>query len=75
MELSKHAIKRIEERKLKYQWILETIENPDKVDYISDTEVRYFKKIKSADNKVLKVVVNPERNIIITAYFDRGAKL
>ncbi len=74
-KFSKHAIQRIKERNIKEEWIIEAIKIPDEIVEVSDTEHRYFKIIKDFDNRVLKVVLNPESNIIITVYFDRGKKL
>ena len=74
-KFSKHALERIKERNIKEKWIFETLNNPDEIVEISDYEHRYYKVIKDFGDRVLKVVLNPESNIIITVYFDRGKKL
>ncbi|WP_293444321.1 DUF4258 domain-containing protein [Persephonella sp.] len=71
---SKHALERIKERKIKKEWVLETLKNPDEIIEESYTEHRYYKVIKDFGNRTLKVVLNPESSIIITVYFDRGKK-
>jgi len=73
-KFSKHALERIKERKIQEKWIIETLENPDEIIEISDTEHRYYKAIKDFGDRILKVVLNPQSNIIITVYFDRGKK-
>ncbi|MDQ7055260.1 MAG: DUF4258 domain-containing protein [Persephonella sp.] len=45
--MSKHAEQRLKERKIKMQWIIETIENPDDIEVISKTEARYYKKYQN----------------------------
>ena len=71
-KFSKHVLERIKEKNIKKEWIFETINNPDEIIEMSDTEHRYYKVIKDFGDRVLKVVLNPESNIIITVYFDRG---
>ena len=73
-KFSKHALERIKERKIKEEWILETLKNPDEIIEESYTEHRYYKVIKDFGDRILKVVLNPQDNIIITVYFDRGKK-
>ena len=74
-KFSKHSLERIKERKIKERWIFKTIENPDEIIKVSDTEHRYYKVIEEFGNRILKVVINPEKRLIITVYFDRGKKL
>ncbi len=72
MKLTKHAQERLEERSIKAEWVYETIKSPDDIQIISKNEIRYWKKI---GNKILRVVANPERERIITAFFDRNKNL
>jgi hypothetical protein len=71
---SEHLIKRMDERSIKKQWILSTIESPDKTVVITEDELHCFKKDTDFNNKWLKVVINPQTKIIVTAYFDRKMK-
>ena len=77
-ELSVHAQDNIQKRNLLLRWIQETIESPDKIEPDeTDSELEIaFKKIRDANNKILKVVYNktvsPIR--IVTAHFDRRMK-
>lgn len=68
---SMHLCERMEQRGLKKSWILETIEKPDLEMLVANDEIHYFKKDNSFFDKWLKVVVNPEKELIVTAYFDR----
>jgi len=63
------------ERSLKKQWILLTVESPDKTDFIAADEWHFYRNDERFNNKWLKVVVNPEAKIVITAYFDRKMKM
>jgi len=69
---SKHLIEKMEQREIKKEWILDTINNPDKVEKIEEDEVYYFKLTAEFFNKCLKVVFNPLNNVIVTAHFDRN---
>lgn len=77
---TKHALdnfnKRLEINKL---WIIETIKNPDLIEYVTDDtgdKIYYYKKITEFDDRVLKVVTSnnsiPIR--IITFHFHKGLK-
>jgi hypothetical protein len=67
---SKHVEKRIEERQLDKQWIEDTILNPDLIIEKAENEIHYFKKFIKFANKILKVVFNPVKKMVITAHFD-----
>lgn len=71
LNYSKHVEQRIEERNIKNEWIVETIKSPDKKVEKSEDEVHFFKKIFDLAGKCLKVVVNPIKNLVVTAHFDR----
>ena len=68
---STHLNKRIEQRSIKMEWIIDTIEKPDITEKIADDEVHFFKKIIAFNKQFLKVVYNPITGIIVTAHFDR----
>jgi len=67
---SKYVEQSIEERKLEKQWIEETILNPDKTIVKSENEIHYFKKFIKLAGKLLKVVFNPIKFLVVTAHFD-----
>jgi len=72
LNYSKHLIEKMEQREIKREWILDTINNPDKVEKIEEDEVHYFKLIAEFFNKCLKVVFNSLNKVIVTAHFDRN---
>ncbi len=71
IKFSEHVNERIVERGIDKEWIYETINTPDKKIIKSQDEVHFFKKILEFAGKCLKVVFNPIKNRVITAYFDR----
>ena len=68
---SKHIRERIKERNLDEKWIVDTVNLPDKKVVKSENEVHFFKKIAGFAGKCLKVVFNPLKKLVVTAYFDR----
>jgi len=68
---SKHCLEKIQERGINVEWILITIQEPEKTEIIAEDETCFYKFIKEFDNKCLKVAINPITKIVITAYFDR----
>ena len=73
-KLSKHAIDVMSSRNVKIEWIEFVLENPSLMNKISIIESHYFSIIKENEDRCLKVVVNPNTGIIITAYFDRNMR-
>ena len=71
LNFSNHVEKRIKERKIKKEWIEATIKSPDKKVEKTENEVHFFKKTIEFAGKCLKVVVNPIKNLVVTAHFDR----
>jgi hypothetical protein len=71
LNFSKHVEKRIEERDLDEQWIVDTVKAPDKTVEKSDKEIHFFKKIAEFAGRCLKVVFNPIKKLVVTAHFDR----
>jgi len=75
-KFSNHALKVLKIRKeIKEEWIWQTIEYPFMEVRISDSEIHLFRKIDEFGGKVLKVIINPEKKMIITAFFDRRIKI
>lgn len=70
-KFSKHIQQRIEERNLNKQWIINTVNSPDKIIVKSEEEVYFFKKIVEFDGRCLKVVFNQIKKLIVTAHSDR----
>ena len=52
-------------------WVFFTFKYPSKNIVIDAQEVHYYASIKEYDNRCLKVVVNPEKHLVITTFFDR----
>ncbi len=75
--LSKHLLNYLQGERsyIKLEWIERAINNPDFVEEVSKEEVRLWKQIEEFGNRFLRVVVNVERKIVITAFFDRGFRL
>ncbi len=71
---SKHLIKLLELRRkeIKMEWIIQTLEEPDFKEVYSDEEVRLWRKIEAFGNRYLRVVINPKKRLVITAFFDRN---
>jgi hypothetical protein len=71
---SKHSLDVIAKREIKKEWIKEALENPSRIDKINLDEVHFYAKIIQNDNRCLKIVLNPLKNLIITVYFDRNMR-
>ncbi|MDT3739647.1 MAG: DUF4258 domain-containing protein [Candidatus Kapabacteria bacterium] len=71
-KFSNHLLERLNQRNLEVDWIINTIDKPDRTDEIDDDEIHYYKFIPEFFDKCLKVVVNPVFKIIVTAHFDRS---
>ncbi len=72
-KVSKHLEEYLREERsyIKHEWIERAISDPDFVKNISSEELRLWKQIPEFGNKFLRVVINPKRRIIVTAFFDR----
>lgn len=74
-KLSNHARERLALRaEIKMEWIANALEAPLIVKNVSDYEAHFYKAIPQYGNRILKVVVNPLKKLIITAFFDRRMK-
>lgn len=47
---------------------------PEHVVEKNDIERHYLKRIPDFDHRWLRVIVNPKKQLIITAFFDRGVQ-
>ena len=70
-KFSIHLRKKIATGKVNVVYVEETVNAPDKVVEVEDDEMHLFKKILRFGNRCFKVVVNPLKKLIVTAYFDR----
>lgn len=75
-----HARKRLTERQeIKESWVIDTIENFDRSEFITDEsgqKYHYYKRIPEFDNRVLEVVTSANSTPIriITIYFNRNMR-
>ncbi len=76
-DLSTHLLISLEKERsnIKLEWIERVISDPDFKEEISQDEIRAWKRIPEFGGKFLRVVVNPKKRKIITAFFDRRFKL
>ena len=77
IKLSVHTERRIIERNLSAGWIEATISAPDWTAQDADAALtQSFKSIAEFGGRILKVVHRPDGAdiLVVTAYFDRGAK-
>lgn len=72
--LSKHAQEVMEKRGVQLVWIETTLLHPTLVASMSDNEVHYYSLIRENENRCLKVVCNPLKELIVTVYFDRNMR-
>jgi hypothetical protein len=77
-ELSIHAQKVIFERKIKLEWIENTIKNPDRIEADAEfVELEHkLKNVRENGNKVLRLIckMTVKPILIVTAFFDRRMK-
>ena len=77
--LSAHATVTLRERGLALEWIERTVQAPDASgpDPGQPALMRSFKRIPEAGGRVLRVVHRPQNSdmLVITAFFDRGARI
>ncbi|WPF90501.1 DUF4258 domain-containing protein (plasmid) [Cyanobacterium aponinum AL20118] len=75
-----HARKRLTERgEIKESWVIDTIENPERSEFIVDEsgeKYHYYKRIAEFKNRVLEVVTSANSTPIriITLYFNRNMR-
>ena len=76
--LTAHARERMHQRRIKLEWIEETVRNPDWMDSDADdpTVERYFRAITEAGGRILRVpCVETESAIrVITVLFEKDAR-
>ena len=73
-KLSVHARDVMENRNIIEDWVYAILDNPSVIINIEEDEVHLYGIVDEYNNRCLKVVVNPLRNLVITTYFDRKMK-
>ena len=77
-ELTIHAEERMRRRKISDEWVLQTLLNPDHVEFDPDDQTLEHRmaKIPTMDNRVLRVICRPAMQpiLVITVHFDRSMK-
>ncbi len=73
IELSSHAKDMLLERNIPEEWVLRTINSPDRKETGADNNTHYLKAIPEKQGRILRVVVNPhvKPNRVVTVFFDR----
>jgi len=76
MKFTKHFRDMLVERKIKLEWVEQTLSSPDKVMSEPDGTTHYLRKISEHSNRWLRVVVNTmvKPNKAVTVFFDRRLK-
>ena len=59
--------------KIKMEWIVETIKNPDYTEAQLDGRIRKWKKIRE-EGRFLRVILLPDGEAVHNAFFDRRFK-
>jgi len=59
--------------KIKMEWIVETIKNPDYTEAQLDGRIRKWKKIRE-EGRFLRVILLPDGETVHNAFFDRRFK-
>jgi hypothetical protein len=68
-----HARDMLKERNIPEQWVLQTLNDPNKKETGKDGNRHYFRLLPERENRVLHVVVNEtvEPHRIVTLFLDR----
>ena len=73
-KLSVHAKDVMKNRNITEDWVYAILNNPSVTMDIAKDEVHLYGIIDEYNNRCLKVVINPLKNLVITTYFDRKMK-
>jgi hypothetical protein len=73
---SDHAAANLVDRKIKPEWVVQTIENPIlMLKHETDAQLEHlYRKIPEKGERVLHVVFNRNESHVVTAYFDRNMR-
>jgi hypothetical protein len=68
-----HARTMMHERMIREDWVINTVNSPDRTEERLGDEKHYLKQIPQAGGKTLRVIINPTTipPRIITVFFDR----
>ena len=72
-EFSEHAYEMLVERNIREEWVMLTVENPEKKELKDDSTIHYLRSIEEYGRRYLRVVINPNVHPqrIVTLFFDR----
>ena len=73
-KLSVHAKDVMNNRNIVEDWVYRIVYHPSITIDIAKDEVHLYGIIHEYNERCLKVVVNPLKNLVITTYFDRKMK-
>ena len=73
LDYSVHARMMMQERMIEEDWVIATVNSPEKIVKRRDDEIHYLKRIPQNKNKYLRVIINPSisPSRVITVFFDR----
>ena len=73
IEFSIHARDMLQERAIPEEWVMRTLNDPDKREIMTDNTTHYIKAIPEFGGRSLRVVMNLDviPNRVITVFFDR----
>jgi hypothetical protein len=71
---SLHAQEVMENRNIKMEWVERVLSSPSVKKSISKDEIHFYGQIDEYESRCLKAVINPEKKVIVTVYFDRGMR-
>jgi len=69
-----HAKDVMKNRNIIEDWVYAILNNPSVTMDIAKDEVHLYGIIDEYNDRCLKVVINPLKNLVITTYFDRKMK-
>ncbi len=77
LKLSAHLLTILDRERsnIRLEWIESAISDPDFTKEVSESEIRFWKRIPEFDGRFLRTVVDPKTKKIVTAFFDRRFKL
>jgi len=68
-----HARTMMHERMIREDWVINTVNSPDRTEERRGDEKHHLKQIPQAEGKTLRVIINPTTipPRVITVFFDR----
>lgn len=70
-KLSAHAKDVMDNRNIREDWVYAILNDPSVTIDIQEDEMHLYGIVNEYNERCLKVVVNPLKNLVITTYFDR----